>query len=136
MRLPLHIVRPQAGKRQAGFFLIEALVIVILFAIVGVAFTKSVMLGYRMRQRMVHRAVALQIASDEMEYQARLRANGLAVGTTNLNINQGTMRFQQSTAIAAATAGGYTVTVTVTDLNPQIGGSVQLRNTLVPYGSS
>ena len=124
------------GAEQGGFALVEALFSIALFAVLGLAFTQSVMVGYKMRHRMIHRATALQIASDEMERQARLRAANLTAGTTTTTVTKNNMQFQRIVTITAVNAGGFNVTVAVSDLSAQVSGSVQLQNTLVPYGST
>lgn len=129
----IHLRDRLATKR--GMALVEVLVSIGLFSVLGLAFTKSAIVGYKLRQRMIHRAAAIQIASDEMERQARLRAINLTAGTTTTTVTKGSMRFQQVVTITAAAASGFDVVVTVTDLNTKINGSVQLQNTLVPYGS-
>ena len=123
-------------KDQRGVALFEALVSIVLFAIIGLGFTKSLIFGYKMRHRMIHRSTALQVASDEMERQTRLRANNLVAGTTTTTVSKSNMQFQQVVTISSVAAGGFDVSVVVTDLNSQIGGSIQLQNKLVPYGSS
>ena len=137
MRLKLRgILTKSRCPKQRGFALVEALVTMGLFATLGLAFAQSVIVGYKMRQRMIHRSVALQIASDEMERQARLRANNLTAGTTTTVVTKDRMKFQQVVTITGTAAGGFQVVIVVTDLNAQIGGSLSLQNTLIPYGSS
>lgn len=128
--------RIEDKTKQHGVALIEALVCIALFAILGLAFTTSIIGGHKMRQRVLHRSAALQIASDEMERQSRLRAGNLVAGTTTTTVTKNNMRFQQVVSITAASAGGFDVSVVVSDLNSQVGGSIQLQNTLVPYGST
>ena len=89
-----------------------------------------------MRQRVIHRSIALQIASDEMERQARLRANNLSAGTTTTTVTKNAIQFQQVVTITAASGNGFDVTVLVNDLNNSIGGSVRLNNKFIPYGST
>ncbi|MBX7144401.1 MAG: prepilin-type N-terminal cleavage/methylation domain-containing protein [Oligoflexia bacterium] len=52
-------------ENDQGFALMETLVGIVLFAIVGLAFANSIIVGYKLRQRMLHRSTALQVASDE-----------------------------------------------------------------------
>lgn len=138
MILGIGIARRGAAERDdmRGIALLEALFCLSLFAILGLAFANSLIFNFKMRQRMVHRSVALQVASDEMERLARLRANTLTAGTTTTTVVKNNMRFQQVVTISASTASGFDVTVVVTDLNSQIGGSTEIRNKLIPYGSS
>lgn len=119
-----------------GFALLEALICLSLFAVVGLAFAKSQIHGLQMRQRVIHRSIALQIASDEMERQARLRANNLSAGTTTTTVTKNAIQFQQVVTITAASGNGFDVTVLVNDLNNSIGGSVRLNNKFIPYGST
>jgi Tfp pilus assembly protein PilE len=132
------IVNLRRGEccRVGGFALIESLVGLTIFAVLGLAFANSIISGHKLRQRMIHRSAALQVATDEMERQTRLRASNLTAGTTTTTVTKGNMQFQRVVTIAATSAGGYTVTVSVTDLNNTINGSVQLQNTLVPFGST
>ncbi|RIK99982.1 MAG: hypothetical protein DCC75_14140, partial [Proteobacteria bacterium] len=101
---------------EGGIALIETLVCIVFFAILGLAFTASLIHGYKMRQRMIHRSVALQIASDEMERQARLRATSLTAGTTTTTVTRSNMSFQQVVTISSSTANGFQINISVTDL--------------------
>jgi Tfp pilus assembly protein PilV len=124
------------NNNQRGFALLEALICLLLFAVIGMGFAKSQIDGLKMRQRVLHRSLALQVASDEMERQARLRANNLVAGVTTSTVTKNLVQFTQVVTIVAATATEFNVTVVVTDKNNSIGGSVQLSNKLIPYGST
>ena len=128
--------RRKRRANQKGFALIESLFSIALFAVLGLAFTQSVIVGFKMRHRMIHRATALQIASDEMERQSRIRATSLTAGTTTTTVTKNAMQFQRVVTITAVNAGGFDITVAVSDLSSQVSGTVQLQNTLIPYGST
>jgi Tfp pilus assembly protein PilV len=130
------IFRKKDKPEERGIALLEALFCLSLFGILGLGFAQSLIMGYYTRLRMIHRSVALQVASDEMERLARLRANSLTAGTTTSTVVKGNMTFQQVVTITASTASGFDITVAVTDLNSRIGGTTQLQNKLIPYGSS
>ena len=132
------IFRNINSRSEDGFFMIETLVAISIFAVVALAFTSSAVLGLKMRLRSLHRSVASDIASDMIEEKALADPASLAAGTTTDTYtwpNNTRMRFQRVQTVTVASDGSRTVAVTVIDLNNSIGGSVQLTTTLSPWGS-
>ncbi len=126
------------AKEADGFFLVECIVVIGLFAIIALGFASSMQFGLKMRLRANHRAIAAEIASDLLEEKTMADPASLVAGTTIDTYtwpNNTKMKFRRTQVVTVGSDGSRAVTVTVTDLNSKIKGSVQLSNTLVPWGS-
>ena len=121
---------------QAGFFLLEAIVVIALFSLLALGYAYSVSFGMRMRQRMIHNSVAMQMAMEEIESLGSLDPATLDAGDNFTDtVTRGPLRFQRSITISVNANGSRTVVVQITDLNTSVAGAARVSNTYALWGS-
>lgn len=138
-RFAIASYQPRRDAGEAGFFLIEMLVAIVLFAILGLAFAQSIIFGTDVRVRAIHRSAAMQIASDMMEGEATVDPLTLSEASSFSDTvdwqGDNKMLFRRNINFYVNSDGSRTVIVRVTDLSTRFGGTVEISNTFAPWGS-
>jgi type II secretory pathway pseudopilin PulG len=123
-------------KSERGVYLIETLVTIGLFGVLGLALANSLVASVRMRARADHNSVAMQLALQELERYAAIDPSTLtaANGFTAVR-TQGKMSFNVTVAVAVNADTTRTVTVNATDVNTVVHGKASVSNTFPLWGS-
>lgn len=123
-------------KGECGFFLVEVLVVLVLFALVGMMLAHSSVLSEQTRTRAVHQSVAAQLAIEKMELLSAIDPITLtATNNSTENISHGVMQFKRTTAITVNADGSRTININVNSLNTPFVAKASATNTFALWGS-
>ncbi len=121
-------------KNARGFFLLELLIIVTLFAVMGLAVAKSSMLAQSTTSRAMANSAAAQQALSMLESFTSLNPATLSsANNSSTTLTQGRYTFRQVVSIAVNSDTSRTITVTVTGSNGQNPANISVSNTLAPW---
>lgn len=136
LSLRLFVLNMDTRQPQKGFFLIEVLVIILLFSIVGYSFLSSGTYMSKNLELNIHNGVATQIALDELEKFSRVDPSTLTEANSYSDIAvRDAMSFNRGVNIAVNLDGSRTVTVQLQGVSPKELGSASISNNYALWGT-
>ena len=128
--------RAVSSSGEKGFFLMEVLVVICLFAILGLSIAQSNQTAVRMRGMAVHDSVAMQLAMESLENYASLDPATLnADDNYSDQVTRSGIKFQRTLTVNVNSDTSRTISVAVTGLNSALGGSANVSGTFALWGS-
>lgn len=121
-------------NREAGFTLIEVLAALTILSIVSLSLFRNVATSYQVMRRNERNSVAQQLAFEKMEELAAVRPLNLSsANNVTETVSRNYITFTRTAAIVVNADKSRTVTVTVTNKKPALGGSATVTNTFVSW---
>lgn len=126
-----------ARRKASGFALVEVLVAIALLAITALSVARSTIIAYNTMARNEYRAAAVQLAKEKLEELAAQSPVTLndAQDQLETNVTFGKMKFSRTTNVTVNNDNSRTISVTVTGLNSQLGGTVTLQDSFALWGT-
>jgi type II secretory pathway pseudopilin PulG len=123
-------------RNERGLYLVETLLTLGLFGVLGLALAQSLIASVKMRARADHNSVAMQLALQELERYAAIDPSTLtaANGFTDVR-TQGKMSFNVTVAVVVNADTSRTVTVTANDVNTVVHAKASVNDTFPLWGS-
>lgn len=120
---------------QSGFFLVEALAMMLLLAILGFAFTKSAQMAILLRSKSARHATAMEIAVDKMEEISGIDPSTLDDSSDSLTtVVRDGRAFSLAVDVTVNGDGSREVAIEVSG-GSILGGSASLEKSLPLWGS-
>lgn len=122
--------------QQQGFMLIEALVVLALFAVTGLAVARSLVTLFDNLGRADARSLTSQIALQEMERLAAIDPSTLsAANNTSTTVERDAEQFSQEVTITVNADGSRTISVEVIGISRRYEIGSTITNTFPLWGS-
>lgn len=123
-------------RGQDGFFLIEVLVVVFMFALLGLGFVYSSIFGMKMRLRAVHNSVAMQLANEQLESFLSVDPSTLdSADNFSDTVTRDNMSFQRYVTFTVNGDNSRTVQIRVNDANTEIAAQAVVSETIALWGT-
>ncbi len=133
MDVSLRLSQP---TREDGFFILEVLVVTLLFSILAYLFAQSILFSLSVRGRDVRRQIATELVLNQLEHFAAVNPNTLSdADDLTENVSHGNFEFTRVVDVTANSDGSRTVMVRVSDLESHLPVDVSALNTFSLWGT-
>ena len=121
---------------QGGFFLLEMLIVIVLFAILGMTIAQSAVLSEQNRTLSLHQSVAMQIAVDTLESYASVDPITLDdTDNETHSITRNNVSYESESTITVNPDLSRTIVVNVHSTTGQIRANASVTGTFAVWGS-
>lgn len=123
-------------KSEQGFSLIEILVAVLLFSILGLSLAYSLLMMYQTRGRNYHNSLASQLAIEGIEdFQSQDPSTLSSANNSTASVARDGVTFQKQVSITVNADSSRTITVDISCPGCKLGGNAAVTNNFPQWGS-
>ena len=129
--------QPALPRGQRGFFLLEALIVMLLLGFLAFGFTQSAQLAIMIRGKAIRHAVAAQLATDKLEQLSGVDPTTLSdANDSSETLVVSGRSFRRSLDVTVNPDNSRTLRVEVRGSTTRLGGSAVVSTTLALWGNS
>lgn len=130
------MIRRTHHKTEAGLFLIESLVVVLLFGVLGLILAHSNILSSKIRNRSSTNALAMQLATERMEALGAIDPATLdASDNVTDSVSREGKTFTRQVQITVNADASRSIAVSIRNTVSSLGGTASLANRFALWGS-